>query len=112
MEATIAYIRYMTKRGRRYAYLQRSYRVPGRRTPKTDTKYLGRDDGFARSMATLERENKALDEWQRKTFGETGAERQAREQQERQFSQEKFLQDTVVESDTGHNQSNAEVKAE
>jgi hypothetical protein len=29
------------KTGRQYEYLQRSYRVPGRRTPKTETVYLG-----------------------------------------------------------------------
>ena len=37
----MAYIVYKQVKGRYYAYLQQSYRVPGRRTPKTETVYLG-----------------------------------------------------------------------
>ena len=82
---------------KRYAYLQRSYRV-GKRV-KTESVYLGPANAeaaadFARNMATLERENQQLDEWQRKTFGETGAERQAREAHASKFSQQEFLNDT------------------
>lgn len=76
---------------RRYVYLQHSFRV-GKKV-KTESFYIGRDDE-RRAMATLERENKELDAWQRKTFGETGAERQAREAQAAKFSQEDFLKDT------------------
>ncbi len=40
-------------KGRHYRYLQRSYRVPGRRTPKTDSKCLGPVSPGARNPRQL-----------------------------------------------------------
>jgi hypothetical protein len=69
----MAYIVYKQVKGRYYAYLQQSYRVPGRRTPKTETVYLGRVGGpgtaaglkehqeFTKLMA--ERNNMEADIW-------------------------------------------------
>jgi hypothetical protein len=94
------YIVYKTIKKKRYAYLQRSYRV-GKKV-KTESKYLGpagsggvsfetkderrrrreMNEEYAREMGRLEREGQELDDWQRKAFGQTGAERQERERQE------------------------------
>lgn len=91
----MSYVVHKKVKGRLYAYLQRSYRV-GKRV-KTESVYLGAAERMA--MATLERENKALDEWQRKTFNMTGRERQEHEARTTQFSQDKFLHDTQQGSD-------------
>jgi len=66
---------------------------------RTQSKSLGPVDGKERynadfdpvlqariqnmAMASLERDNAKFDDWQRQTFGETAAERNSREQQEK-----------------------------
>jgi hypothetical protein len=42
----MAFVRVRTIKKRRYRYLQWSYRVAGKRTPKTGTLYLGPEEGF------------------------------------------------------------------
>jgi hypothetical protein len=112
------YIVFKTIRGRRYRYLQRSWRE-GKRV-RTQSKSLGPVDGgecysadydpilqeriYNMAMASLERDNKKFDEWQRQTFGETGAEKQAREHQESKFSQDKFLEQTAEVTKTEDDQ--------
>lgn len=97
----MAYVVIKTVRGRRYRYLQRSWRE-GKRV-RTESKYLGPANHFvtgsrrkstkrrrrsqiqgyeARNMATLSREAADFDEWQRNTYGETGQERAERERSE------------------------------
>lgn len=83
--------------GRRYRYLQRSYRV-GKKV-RTESLYLGPADGGIvqsiidfvgaqrtsaedRALATAERQAARIDEEQRVMFGETAAERNDRERQE------------------------------
>src|SRR5215831_1140959 len=70
-------------KGRRYRYLQRSWRQ-GKKV-RTESKYLGLDSDpeFLRGMAAAEREDRKFDEWQRKTFGESGKERAEREAREK-----------------------------
>lgn len=83
--------------GRRYRYLQRSYRV-GRKV-KTESKYLGPADGGIvqsiidfvgaqrlspedRAISSAEKHAARVEEEQRAMFGETASERSARERQE------------------------------
>lgn len=76
----MAYIVIKTIRGRRYRYLQRSWRE-GRKV-RTESKYLGVADGSDALGSTFWREVREADEEQRKRFGETGQERADRERQE------------------------------
>ena len=97
----MAYVVVKTIKGRRYRYLQRSWRE-GKKV-RTSATCLGRVSGsvgcgaldenmkrrhewlkeYARDMAAVEREEKKFAEWQRKTFGETGEERHERQQREK-----------------------------
>ena len=99
----MAYLVIKTIKGRQYRYLQRSWRegkkvrtqavslgpVAGTArkrkayavgTPRTS---LDQDDDYIRGMAAWLREGEKFDAWQRKTFGETGAERRDRLHQEK-----------------------------
>ena len=86
------------KNGRRYRYLQWSKRIPGRRTPKTYSVYLGPADSFEerqdRALLVAERAAERCDAWQREHLGETAAERDARERSAREFNAERFLDET------------------
>jgi hypothetical protein len=83
--------------------LEESYRE-GKKVKKRRLAYFGTrrpDDPQARyeqMIATAERKGAEIDEAQREKYGETNAERQAREKEEAKFSQEKFLQESVVPS--------------
>jgi hypothetical protein len=93
----MAYIVIKTINGRRYRYLQRSYRV-GKKV-RTESRYLGPVGGGIvqniidfvgaqrmspddRALASAERQAARTDEEQRLMFGETAAERSDRERQE------------------------------
>jgi len=93
----MSYVVIKTINGRRYRYLQRSYRV-GKKV-KTESTYLGPEDGGPlkrvfefietqrlssedRAIATAERKAAQIDEEQRAMFGETATERAGRERQE------------------------------
>jgi hypothetical protein len=93
----MSYVVIKTINGRRYRYLQRSYRV-GKKV-RTESLYLGPADGGIvqsivdfvgaqrtsaedRALATAERQAARIDEEQRAMFGETAAERSDRERQE------------------------------
>jgi hypothetical protein len=93
----MSYIIIKTINGRRYRYLQRSYRV-GRRV-RTESRYLGPANGGIiqgiidlvgaqrlspedRAIASAERHTARVEEEQRALFGETAAERSGRERQE------------------------------
>ena len=76
-------------KGRRYRYLQRSYRV-GRKV-KTESIFLGAVEGFIRAqrlspedraVASAERASEKMTAYQRATFGETAEERATRVRQE------------------------------
>jgi hypothetical protein len=45
-------------------------------------------------MRSAARDQALFEEWQRKTYGETGKERSRREADESKFSQEEFLKET------------------
>ena len=99
----MAYLVIKTIKGRRYQYLQRSWREGKRvRTRAVSLGPLGgffrkrnthhysfncdpleQDETYKREMARLYREEEEFEEWQRKTFGETGIEREARLRQEK-----------------------------
>lgn len=99
----MAYIIIKTIKGRRYRYLQRSWRdgkkvwtqaislgpaggtVRKREAPHYASRHdpFGLDDVYRREMARAGREAKEIEEWQRKTFGETAVEREARQRQEK-----------------------------
>lgn len=89
---------YRKRRGNRfYLYGQESYRVPGRKSPKTRSWYIGPEDGLereARALAVAERFAAKMDAWQRENVGETGAERKAREAEEARFKPAEFLEKT------------------
>ena len=90
-----------TIRGRQYLYAQTSVRQ-GKRV-RSICRSLGRytrtigymygskeaDQEYAREMGRVDREQKQFEDWQRKTFGETGvdrAQREAREREERIYT--------------------------
>lgn len=104
------YVKKTTKPGYTYLYAQESWREGGK--VRTRSRSLGRVGGggmsvdtrdrkkrkedaeeFARGMASLEKENQALAEEQRRRFGETGEERAERLKGE-EFSPADFLKDT------------------
>jgi hypothetical protein len=88
----------------RYYSLEESYRE-GKKVKKRTLAYYGTrkpSDPQARMeqmLATAERKAEAIDEAQRREFGETAAERQEREKEEAKFSQEKFLGETAQAKD-------------
>jgi hypothetical protein len=83
--------------------LEQSYR-DGKKVRKRTLAYYGRQkpgDTQARMeqmLSTAERKAEAIDARQRRDFGETGAERQERTAEEAKFSQEAFLQESVVQA--------------
>jgi hypothetical protein len=99
----MAYLVIKIIKGRQYQYLQRSWREGKRvRTQAVSLGPLGgilrkrrthnyspnrdpleQDEVYKREMARLYREEEEFEEWQRKTFGETGIERAARQRQEK-----------------------------
>ena len=109
----MSYLRIRTIKGRRYLYRQTSVRKGKKVT--TISEYLGAvgcfmrgggeseeekkrreyQDYYNRSLRSAAREDARFEEWQRKTYGETGAERAKREAEEAKFSQEKFLNETA-----------------
>jgi hypothetical protein len=109
----MSFLRVKTIKGRRYLYRQTSVRKGKKVT--TISEYLGaigsvlRGGGeteeakkrreyqeyYNRSLRSAAREDARFEEWQRKTYGETGAERAKREAEEAKFSQEKFLNETA-----------------
>src|SRR4051812_45391289 len=79
----MAYVVVKTINGRRYRYLQRSFRVPGRRTPKTESKCLGPMDGGydakrERALRAADKATEKLEAEQRRDFGGTAQELQDR----------------------------------
>ena len=86
---------------RGYLSLEESYRDEHGRPRKRVLAYYGKSDPRRdRMLATAERKAEEWDEWQRAEFGETGAERAARLESEKQFAPEKFLETTQVNYDT------------
>lgn len=87
----------------RYYSLEESYRE-GKKVRKRTLFYFGTrrpSDPQARyeqMIATAERKAEAIDEAQRQLYGETNAERQERLQEAGKFSQEKFLEESVVQA--------------
>jgi hypothetical protein len=83
--------------------LEESYRE-GKRVKKRTLFYFGTrrpSDPQARyeqMIATAERKGREIDEAQREKYGETNAERQERLREEAKFSQQKFLEESVVPS--------------
>lgn len=84
-------------KGKVYTYQVREKRiwVNGR----VKSIHLGRvDDEYDRIMERVlraaERQAREIEEYQRKHFGETAAERSAREAKEREWTQQKFLEQT------------------
>ncbi len=107
---------YLKRRGKRvYLYGQESYRVPGRKSPKTRSWYIGpaedaqeRED---RALAVAERRASKIDEWQRKELGETAQERRDREAEEARFNPAKFLEETRSVSKSGSEPGRAQEKS-
>src|SRR5207253_1486943 len=100
---TVTYIVIKSIKNRQYRYEQRSVRFPGRRTPKTISKYLGpvgssgggdpmgaenvrrrkeQERELAFAMADLERDGKKTEAWQREHCGGTPEVREAKARQE------------------------------
>jgi hypothetical protein len=97
----MSFIRTKTIKGKQYLYRQTNVRV-GKKV-RSIMEYMGTTSGCApggvtdrrdRALATAERMAKEIDAYQRATFGETGDERASREAKEKQFDQDKFLEET------------------
>jgi hypothetical protein len=88
----MAFIRTRTLKGKRYRYLQWSYRVPGRRTPKTGSIYLGPEGGgfFARNFKI---EHSGIPVQHREEIWAQQAKVEAREKTERQQALDKLHDD-------------------
>lgn len=102
---------YLKRRGKRfYLYGQESYRVPGQKSPRTRSWYIGpaRDveEREARALATAERQGTKIDEWQRREFGQTAQERKDREAEEARFKPSEFLEKTQTGQSVSPEQSN------
>jgi hypothetical protein len=108
----MTFTRIKTIKGKQYLYRQTSVRK-GKKV-RSFMEYLGRvtsglasaesrqekdrreyQEYYDRSMRSLARDEAKFEEWQRKTYGETGEERSQRETKESRFSQEVFLNETA-----------------
>jgi len=93
------------KNGKVYVYRVREERYWDAAAKKVRSRYLGRvddaDEAMERALRSAERQAREVDDYQREQFGETGAERATRETNERQWSQEKFLEETKGPAEAG-----------
>ena len=87
----MAFGRTRTFKGKRYRYFQWSYRVAGRRTPKTGSIYLGPEEGFfARNFKI---EHSGIPVQHREEIWAHQHEVEAREKAERQQTLDKLHED-------------------
>lgn len=97
---------YIVRTRKGYYEERESYRDPITGKPRSRfLRYLGlsyfapRSDDpevrMAQMMATAERKGEEIDAMQREKYGETGAEKQEREDAEARFSQARFLEETT-----------------
>ena len=93
------------KNGRVYTYRVREERYWDSAAKKVRSRYLGRvddaDEAIECALRAAERHACEVEKYQRELFGETAMERLAREAKEREWTQEKFLENTKGPAEAG-----------